>query len=143
MYDITMNTRASWKSRRSQCLWPAPCSLSCLSLPEPFSEVENDTWSQSKADEEDDALGPEEVVITLADKELIIHNPSVAKVTMAGQTTFQIMGQVEERAKSPEIIDEDIQTVLGQVEVTEDEAREALLNADGDIAQAILDLQKE
>lgn len=88
-------------------------------------------------------LDAEEVVITLADKELIIHNPSVAKVTMAGQTTFQIMGQVEERAKSPEIIDEDIQTVLGQVEVTEDEAREALLNADGDIAQAILDLQKE
>lgn len=88
-------------------------------------------------------LDAEEVVITLADKELVIHNPSVAKVTMAGQTTFQIMGQVEERAKGPEITDEDIQTVLGQADVTEDEAREALLNADGDIAQAILDLQKE
>lgn len=88
-------------------------------------------------------LDAKEVVITLADKELIIHNPQVAKVTMAGQTTFQVMGQVEERLKRPEISEEDIRTVLDQVDVTEDEAREALLNADGDIAQAILDLQKE
>ncbi len=88
-------------------------------------------------------LDAEEVVITLADRELVIHNPNVAKVTMAGQTTFQVMGQVEERLKRPEISEEDIQTVLGQVDVTEEEAREALLNADGDIAQAILDLQKE
>lgn len=88
-------------------------------------------------------LDAKEVIITLANKEIIIHNPQVAKVTMAGQTTFQVMGQVEERLKRPEISEEDIRTVLDQVDVTEEEAREALLNADGDIAQAILDLQKE
>lgn len=88
-------------------------------------------------------LDAEEVVIRLADKELVIHNPQVAKVTMAGQTTFQVMGHVEERLKRPEISEEDIRTVLDQVDVTEEEAKGALLNADGDIAQAILDLQKE
>ena len=85
-------------------------------------------------------LDAELVTITLADREILIHNPQVAKVTMAGQVTFQVVGQVEERPRLPEITDEDIQTVLGQVSVSEDEAREALLDTDGDIARAILNL---
>ncbi len=89
-------------------------------------------------------INAELVTITMGDKEILIHNPQVLKVKMAGQITFQIVGEIEERAILPEVTEEDINTVLGQVDdVTEDEAREALLDANGDIAQAILDLQKE
>ncbi len=87
-------------------------------------------------------LQAELVTITLSDKELLIHGPQVMKVTMAGQVTFQVVGTIEERPRLPEITEEDIEAVLGQVDASEDEAREALLNSGGDIAKAILDLQK-
>jgi len=56
-----------------------------------------------------------EVIIKTADKEFIITNPSVAKVNMMGQETFQISGEITERELSStslasEISEEDIKT---------------------------------
>jgi len=91
-------------------------------------------------------LDAEVVVITLADKEIVIHQPNVAKVTMMGQETYQITGTIEERAREsedPEIVFEDVETVMDKTNVGEDEARQALLEAKGDLADAILSLSED
>lgn len=84
------------------------------------------------------------VIIRTADHELIFDNPQVAKVNMMGQETYQVVGspRIEEIDSTPEISEEDIQTLMSQTNVSEDEAREALLKNKGDIAAAILELEE-
>ncbi|HLD96807.1 MAG TPA: nascent polypeptide-associated complex protein [Candidatus Nanoarchaeia archaeon] len=88
----------------------------------------------------------EEVVIKLrgGSREIVVANPSVAKVTMMGQETFQITGEYSERASQPLQLfnDDDVNTVVEQTQVSEAEAREALSKAGGDIAAAILFLNE-
>lgn len=88
-----------------------------------------------------------EVIIRLAEKDLIINNPSVQKVNMMGQETFQISGHYEERKREEsavaEISEEDINTVMEQAKVDKETAKEALEEAGGDLAEAILNLKKE
>ncbi|MFH0752597.1 MAG: nascent polypeptide-associated complex protein [archaeon] len=79
-----------------------------------------------------------EVIIKTSGKDIIIRNPHVAKVNMAGQETFQISGDVTE---SSGVSAEDIKTVAQQADVSEEEAKRALEEADGDLAKAILNLQ--
>lgn len=85
-----------------------------------------------------------EVIIKTADKEIIVTSPSVAKVNMMGQETFQISGEIHERKLStvPEIEEEDVKTVMEQANVNESTARKALEEHDGDLAEAILSLTK-
>jgi len=84
-----------------------------------------------------------EVIIKTLDKELVIKNPSVAKVEMAGQSSFQISGEVEEREPETELKEEDIKTVMEQTSCTEEQAKKALEENNGDLAKAILSLKKE
>ncbi len=79
-----------------------------------------------------------EVIIKTSDKNLIIRNPSVLKVDMMGKNTFQVSGEVEEESS---ISDEDIKTVSEQAEVSKDEAKKALEETDGDLAEAIINLK--
>ncbi|MBT4334388.1 nascent polypeptide-associated complex protein [archaeon] len=81
-----------------------------------------------------------EVIIKTTDKNLIIRNPSVTKIDMMGQKTLQITGDIEEESS---ISEEDIKTVSEQAEVLEEEAKKALEESDGDLAEAILNLKKE
>jgi len=83
-----------------------------------------------------------EVIIKTPEKNIIIRNPSVAKVKMQGQETFQISGDIyEESAETaPEISEEDIKTVAEQAGVSEKKAKEAIEAANGDLAEAILNL---
>lgn len=85
------------------------------------------------------------VIIETEEKNIIITSPSVQKVNMMGQETFQIAGEVqeEERISVPEISEEDIKTVMEQAGVSEKEAREALEESQGDLAEAIVKLKKE
>ncbi|HLC88627.1 MAG TPA: nascent polypeptide-associated complex protein [Candidatus Nanoarchaeia archaeon] len=84
----------------------------------------------------------QEVIIKTKDKTIVITNPSVQKVNMMGQETFQISGDVEEQKleTTPEISDDDIKTVMEQAQVDEETARKAIEDADGDLAEAILNL---
>ncbi len=84
------------------------------------------------------------VTIETADKIILIKNPSVAKVNMMGQETFQISGEIEEQERSSllAISDDDVKTVMEQAGVDEASARKALEEAKGDIAAAILSLNK-
>jgi nascent polypeptide-associated complex subunit alpha len=88
-------------------------------------------------------LDAHEVIIKLADKQLIIRNPSVAKVNMMGQETFQISGEIEERSLSaePDINEEDVVTVMEQTGKSRDEVIEAIAKHHGDLAATILELQ--
>ena len=86
-----------------------------------------------------------EVIIKTENKEIIITHPSVAKVNMMGQETFQISGEVEERELSttPQISSEDIKMVMEQTGVDQATALKAIEEAEGDLADAILHLQRE
>lgn len=88
-------------------------------------------------------LPAREVIIRLPDKELVFPNPSVAKVNMMGQETFQLTGEFVERALSNatvEISEEDIKTVMEQASVTREKAKKTLEMTKGDLADAILRL---
>ena len=84
----------------------------------------------------------QEVIIRTGNKNIIIRNPSVTKVNMMGQETFQISGEIHEESKSvlPEISEEDVQTVIEQTGVTKDKAKKAIEKANGDLAEAIMNL---
>jgi nascent polypeptide-associated complex subunit alpha len=85
-----------------------------------------------------------EVIIRTADKELVIDNPQVSKVNMMGQETIQVIGTIREREiySVPEISEDDVKTVMDQAGVSEAEAKKAIKDNDGDLAAAILSLQK-
>ena len=88
-------------------------------------------------------IDAEQVIIRTSTKNIIINNPSVAKVNMMGQESFQISGEVSEESLSsePDISEEDIKTVAEQTGKTEAEAEKAIKEAKGDLAAAILSLK--
>ena len=69
---------------------------------------------------------------------IIIENPSVTKITIQGNESFQISGDVSEHEEG--ISKEDIQTVMEKTGSDFKEAKNALENAGGDLAEAILSL---
>lgn len=75
-------------------------------------------------------------------KKIIIENPSVVKIKMQGQENFQISGDVREEDKETEEdkLEGDIKTIIEKTGCSENEARKALENADGDLTEAILRL---
>lgn len=83
-----------------------------------------------------------EVIIRTPEKEIVIVNPSVQKVNMMGQQTYQVSGAEQVRAleTKAEINDDDVKTVVDQTGVSEDDARAAIEEADGDLAEAIMKL---
>jgi len=91
-------------------------------------------------------IDAEEVIIRCSDREIVITNPGVAKVVMQGQASFQITGQehtreIEEAEVSIEIDDDDVKMVAEQAGTSEDEARAALEETGGDIAEAIMKIK--
>ncbi|RLI68809.1 Nascent polypeptide-associated complex protein [Candidatus Heimdallarchaeota archaeon] len=92
--------------------------------------------------------GVEEVIIRFADYELVIPNAEVTRMMM-GTEVYQVTGNATKRERSDveiieiEISDEDIQLVASQTSVSEEEAENALLESDGDIAKAIMFLKSK
>lgn len=86
-----------------------------------------------------------EVIIRCADKEIVIENPQVSKVIMMGQETWQVVGSATERSRdsTPQITDDDVQTVVEQTGCSEDEARAVITECKGDLAEAILKLSEK
>lgn len=72
---------------------------------------------------------------------IIINNPSVTKIKMQGQETFQIAGDISEEIPKLEISQEDINTVMQQTNCNESKAKDALEET-GDLADAILKLRE-
>ncbi|HUT80937.1 MAG TPA: nascent polypeptide-associated complex protein [Candidatus Bathyarchaeia archaeon] len=92
--------------------------------------------------------GVEEVIIRFADYELVIPRAEVTKMYM-GAEVYQVSGAAKRRERSDveiieiEISDEDIALVASQAKVTEEEAENALLESEGDIAKAIMLLKSK
>jgi len=83
-------------------------------------------------------LDVERVIIEKSDNSKIIIEPaSVQKITMQGQETFQVAGDIREEEAG--ISEEDIKTVAEKTGKSEQEAKEALEKT-GDLAEAILEL---
>jgi len=82
---------------------------------------------------------------------LVVENPNVMEITMSGQKSFQITGDVTEGAAGAEPeagaasgpSEDDISLVAEQAKTTKEKAKAALEEADGDIAEAIMLLEKE
>ena len=88
-----------------------------------------------------DELDAEKVEITLnGGKKIIFESPQVQVMEVQGQKTYTVMGETFEESSIP---DEDIKMVAEQTGKSEDEAKAALEENDGDIAQTILELNKE
>jgi len=83
----------------------------------------------------------QQVVFRTSTKEIIIEDPAVAVMEMRGQKIFQVTGEkIVEKAieKKVTIPEEDVQLVATQAKVSVEEARAALEQTKGDLAQAIL-----
>jgi len=78
------------------------------------------------------------VIIETNDENIIIENPSVVKINMQGNESWQITG--DSRVEESGIKDEDIRLVMEKAGVSEAEAKKALEDADGDLSEAILSL---
>ena len=86
-------------------------------------------------------LDAKRVIIECSDKNIIITNPSVTKVKMQGNTSFQIAGDVsEETIEEENNTEKDIETIIEKTNCTKKEAEEALEKANGDLTEAILSL---
>ena len=96
----------------------------------------------------DDAI---EVIIRTPTKDIVISNPEVMVMTMQGSDTYQISGEVSERAAgeapaaavSSTIPAEDIELVMSQTGCDRDKAIAALEACDGQPAEAILKIMTE
>lgn len=91
-----------------------------------------------------------EVIIDLADKTIRILNPTVIELDTVQGKIFQLiggemreeMGHGQAAAQTYEPSEEDVALVALQAGVSEDEARRALIESNGDLARAILTLKK-
>lgn len=92
-----------------------------------------------------DEIAATRVSIETADKVFIFDSPSVIRIKMKGDETFQLSGsyRVEDVSVKVEISDDDVAMVAEQGNVSVNEARVALEKAKGDIAQAIVDISGE
>ena len=92
----------------------------------------------------------QQVIIRTAEKDIVIDEPKVAILQVQGQKMYQVIGgQVSEQSPSqrasaaakPVFSEEDVQLVADQTGKSLEKAKEALQEADGDLAKAILLLQ--
>ncbi|AGB33020.1 NagC family transcriptional regulator [Natrinema mahii] len=99
-------------------------------------------------------IDAEEVIIRTDEYDLVFDDAEVTKMDARGQETYQVIGSPEEvEAGSAggsadaggdagsSIPDEDVELVATRAGVSEDEAREALEDADGDLAAAVESLE--
>ncbi len=81
------------------------------------------------------------VIIRTKTEDIIIRNPSVQKIDMMGNNSYQVSGTEEIRKIEPEISEEDIKTVMEQAKVSKERATKALKESNGELAAAIISLQ--
>jgi nascent polypeptide-associated complex subunit alpha len=84
----------------------------------------------------------EEVIIKTETKELYLIKPQVVEMKGKDSTIFQVVAtDIEEKEReTPSFRDEDILLVMQQANVSREKAIQALMDAKGDLAKAILNL---
>ena len=90
-----------------------------------------------------------EVIIKTTDKNIIIEEPNVVSLTMEKQTLFQVIGgnkreeDTSQEGVEVEVAENDVKLVADQANVSIEKARLALIEADGDLARAIISLKEK
>ncbi len=92
-----------------------------------------------------DEINANRVLIECNDKTIIVEEPQVVKIIGQGIESFQVSGNIKEVESNiqVEITDDDIKLVASKANVSEDEAKAALEESKGDIAEALLKFKKE
>ncbi len=80
------------------------------------------------------------VVIETEDGKIIIENPSVVKLEVKGQSSYQIVG--EERFEE-NINEDDVKLVMEQTGVDREKAVKVLKEVEGKVADAIMKIEEE
>ena len=81
------------------------------------------------------------VIFEMEDHNLVIEDPSVVKISMQGQISYQVTGEaVEEAAQT--FSEDDVKMVIEKTGKGEDEVKAALEESEGDIAEAIMKLSE-
>jgi len=82
------------------------------------------------------------VIIQTDTKEYVFEKPDVTVMDAPGQTTYQVMGKPRILDRKEEIPQDDVKLVMEQTGKSEKEAKKALEETKGDIAEAIMKLKK-
>ena len=88
----------------------------------------------------DEIEGVEEIIIRTKDKEIVFHDAAVTVMDAQGSRSYQIVGTPVERPRKILIPDSDVDLVTAQTGKSRDEARAALVECNGDLAEAIIKL---
>jgi len=80
------------------------------------------------------------VIFEMENSKLVIDEPSVIKVMMQGQETYQVTGEAREEEEEV-FSSEDVEMVVEKTGKSGEEVRAALEKSEGDIAEAIIGLK--
>jgi nascent polypeptide-associated complex subunit alpha len=72
---------------------------------------------------------------------MIVENPQVTQVEMQGQMSFQVAGEVKKQGVESDE-KSDIELIMEKTGASKHDAEDALLESGGDLAEAIVKLQK-
>lgn len=90
-----------------------------------------------------ESIDAERVIIEREGGKIIIEEPSVVKVNMQGQETFQISGEIrEEETEEKENLEKDIATIMEKTGKDKEEVALTLEKNNGDIAATIMELSE-
>ncbi|XRO76892.1 nascent polypeptide-associated complex protein [Methanocaldococcus sp. 10A] len=100
---------------------------------------------------ETEYLDVKKVIFVFDDEKWVFEEPKVQVMDILGVKTYSITGRpkkvkkekIEEEDVKVEITEEDVELVAKQCNVSKEEARKALEECNGDIAEAILKLEEE
>ncbi|SFS73905.1 nascent polypeptide-associated complex protein [Halostagnicola kamekurae] len=103
-----------------------------------------------------DDIDAEEVIIRTAEHDLVFTDPEVTKMDARGQETYQVIGTPDERAagsageleagdgdddSGSSVDEDDVDLVVTRTGASEEEARRALEDNDGDLAATVAELE--
>ncbi len=95
--------------------------------------------------EEKELSSVQEVIIRFSDKEIVVSPAAVSQISAMGNVSWQVQGKATERSLStkPTISDDDVRVVMEQTGADAETARGTIDAAGGDLAAAILELNKK
>jgi nascent polypeptide-associated complex subunit alpha len=97
-----------------------------------------------------DEIPADRVIIEGGGKKTIIEGPEVMKMTVQGQVVYNITGgkvrseeaeAIEDTSGPAEISEEDVDLVSQQTGVSREDARKAIEDSNGDLAEAIIKIK--
>ncbi len=110
-----------------------------------FSNRQARRFLQKLGFQMEELSGVEEVMLKLSDgRELMMRNPTTYRLKSKDLTILNIVGNLEEVAAEEHEVslsEEDVQLVMQQTGVSREDAIQALVESEGDLAEAIIKLQ--